>query len=93
MHYVLIIHEVEDYLLSKKGFDEAAVIRKQAGEIEFQVLKYEEDPNRIVHFSRWRSLREAKLFFESDEVEKIRAELGVKRPEFVYLNQEEVGFL
>lgn len=93
MPYVLITHEVEDYLHWKKGFDAAADLRKQAGEIEFQVLTYEGDANHVVHFSRWRSLSAAKAFFESDQVNKIRADLGVKRPKFVYLNQDAAGVL
>jgi len=93
MQYVLITHDVEDYTLWKKGFDDAAELRKQAGEISFQVLKYEDCPTRIVHFSQWRSLEAAKVFFESAEIEKIRTDLGVKRPDFVYLNQAEAGTL
>ena len=93
MQYVLIIHEVIDYLAWKKIFDEAAAMRKQAGEISYQVLKYEQDPNRIVHFSAWTSISQAKKFFESPELIKIRAEAGVKAPEFIYLEQLEAGTL
>jgi hypothetical protein len=50
MQYVLIIHEVEDYPAWKKIFDNAAGIRREAGERSYQVLKYEDDANRIVHF-------------------------------------------
>ena len=50
MKYVLIIHEVEDYTAWKKIFDNASIIRKEAGEISFQVLKFENLPNKIVHF-------------------------------------------
>ena len=50
MAHVLIIHEVDDYPAWKRVFDDAAGIRKQAGERSFQVLSYEEDANRIVHF-------------------------------------------
>lgn len=35
MKYVLIIHELEQYEVWKKGFDKAAEIRKKAGELEF----------------------------------------------------------
>ncbi len=93
MCFVLITHEVEDYSFWKKGFDEAAVLRKNAGEIEFQILKYEGNPKVIVHFSKWRSLQAAKSFFESDEVELIREQLGVQRPKFVYLDRIEQGTL
>lgn len=86
MEYVLIIHEVEDYIAWKKVFDNAATIRKNAGEISYQLLRYPEDSNKIVHFSRWSSINNAKTFFESPELVKIRKEAGVKSPEFIYLD-------
>ena len=62
MAHVLIIHAVEDYDAWKRVFDEAADIRREAGERRFQVLKYEDDPNRVVHFSEWESIARAKAF-------------------------------
>ena len=91
--YVLIIHEVADYPAWKTIFDSAAGIRKEAGERAYQVLKYESDTNKIVHFSAWTSLADAKAFFESPRLVKIREEAGVKAPEFLYLEQIEAGTL
>lgn len=91
MHYVLIIHDVEDYAKWKAGFDEAADLRRDAGESDYQVLRSESDPNRIVHYSKWASLARAKSFFESDEVKAIREKLGVKAPTFHYLDELESG--
>lgn len=93
MPYVLIIHEVADYPAWKKVFDSAAAIRKEAGERSYQVLKYQHQANRIVHFSVWTSLDDARRFFESPELVRIRAEAGVKAPEFIYLEQLEAGIL
>ncbi|MBD2327672.1 antibiotic biosynthesis monooxygenase [Alkalinema sp. FACHB-956] len=93
MQYVLIIHEVEDYLAWKRVFDAAASMRKAAGERSYQVLKYEHDANRIVHFSVWTSIDAARRFFESPELVQIRKEAGVKAPEFLYLEQLEAGDL
>lgn len=93
MQYVLIIHEVVDYPAWKQIFDKAADIRKQAGEVSYQVLKYENDANKIVHFSAWTSIAAAKRFFESPQLVKIRAEAGVKSPDFIYLEQIESGTL
>ena len=93
MPCVLIIHEVADYPAWKKVFDGAAGLRRDAGERSYQVLKYQHDPNRIVHFSVWTSLDEARRFFESPQLVKIRAEAGVKAPEFIYLDQIEAGTL
>jgi quinol monooxygenase YgiN len=91
--YVLIIHEVEDYLAWKRVFDRAADLRRDAGERTFQVLKYQHNPNRIVHFSAWISIEAARRFFESPQLVRIRAEAGVKAPEFIYLEQLEAGSL
>ncbi len=93
MQYVLIIHEVEDYKSWKRVFDNAASIRKEAGERTYQVLKYADNPNKIVHFSAWTSIDAAKQFFESPELVKIRIEAGVKSPEFIYLDQLVSGVL
>lgn len=93
MQYVLIIHEVADYPAWKKVFDNAAGIRREAGERSYQVLKYENDANRIVHFSAWTSIEDAKRFFESPRLVQIRAEAGVKAPDFIYLDQLEAGTL
>ena len=93
MQYVLIIHEVESYPAWKKVFDEAAGIRKQAGEVSYQLLRYDADANRLVHFSQWSSLAAARAFFESDALVEIRRRAGVKAPEFVYLEELEHGVL
>jgi quinol monooxygenase YgiN len=93
MQYVLIIHEVADYPAWKKVFDQAAKIRKEAGERSYQVLKYENEPNKIVHFSAWTSISNANAFFESPQLVEIRAKAGVKSPEFIYLDQLESGIL
>lgn len=93
MQHVLIIHEVADYPAWKKVFDGASAIRKEAGERSYQVLKYQNDPNRIVHFSVWTSIAAAKCFFESPMLVRIRAEAGVKSPDFIYLEQLEAGTL
>jgi heme-degrading monooxygenase HmoA len=93
MQYVLIIHEVVDYDLWKNIFDGASSIRRAAGERSYQVLRYQNDPNRIVHFSEWTSLENAREFFESPELKQIRANAGVKAPDFIYLEQLEAGIL
>jgi len=93
VQYVLIIHEVADYEVWKKAFDAAATIRREAGERSYQVLKYHNDTNQIVHFSAWTSIDAARKFFESPKLVQIRSEAGVKFPEFLYLDQLEAGTL
>jgi quinol monooxygenase YgiN len=93
MQYVLIIHEVEDYELWQQVFDGAADLRREAGERTYQVLKYVSNPNKIVHFSAWTSIEDAKQFFESPQLVQIRIEAGVKSPDFIYLEQLVSGTL
>ena len=93
MQYVLIVHEVDDYSAWKIVFDQAAGIRKTAGEISYQLLRYDTDANAIVHFSEWTSLEDARRFFESPELVEIRKRAGVKAPAFMYLQEIERGSL
>ena len=93
MHHVLIIHEVDAYPAWKKIFDQAAAIRKQAGELSYQLLRYDNDENNIVHFSEWTSLNDARNFFESPKLIEIRKKAGVKAPNFIYLQEIERGEL
>ena len=89
MQYVLIIHEVEAYAIWKTVFDQAADMRKRAGEISYQLLRYDTDANNIVHFSEWSSLENARRFFESPQLVEIRRKAGVKAPHFIYLQEVE----
>ena len=93
MQHVLIIHEVEAYSTWKAIFDQAADMRKRAGEISYQLLRYDSDANNIVHFSVWSSLDDARRFFESPELVEIRRKAGVKAPHFIYLHEIEHAVL
>jgi len=93
MPHVLIIHEVEAYPEWKALFDQAAGMRRAAGEISYRLLRYEHDANAIVHFSEWSSLDNARRFFESPELVEIRRRAGVKSPDFIYLEEIERGVL
>jgi quinol monooxygenase YgiN len=84
---------VANYSTWKEIFDRATDIRTEAGERSYQVLRYESDPNKIVHFSEWTSLANARAFFELPELIQIREEAGVKAPEFIYLELLESGTL
>ena len=93
MPHVLIIHDVDAYPAWKAVFDGAADLRKRAGEISYQLLRYDQDANSIVHFSTWSSLENARRFFESPELVELRRAAGVKAPDFLYLEEIERGVL
>lgn len=46
-----------------------------------------------VLISAWTSIADAKAFFESPRLARIRREAGVKSPDFIYLDQLESGTL
>jgi quinol monooxygenase YgiN len=91
--HVLIVHAVRDYAAWKQVFDEAERLRRAAGELSYSVLRDEHDPNKVVHFSQWTSLAQARAFFESARLAEIRQLAGVNAPEFIYLHQLETGIL
>lgn len=91
--HVLIVHEVDDYPAWKRVFDAAAGIRRDAGERRYRVLRDAGNPRRVVHFSVWSSLDDARAFFESPRLERIRRQAGVHAPEFLYLESLEWGCL
>jgi quinol monooxygenase YgiN len=91
--HALVIHHVADYPKWKQIFDNAAALRREAGEISFQVHIHAEDPHRVVHHAAWKSVEHARTFFESPEIEAIRKAAGVERPEFHYLQQLDGGAL
>ena len=74
-------------------FDNAAKIRKEAGERSYQILSHECDPNKIVHLSVWTSAADARAFFESPRLVNIREEADVKAPDFIYLEELATGIL
>lgn len=93
MPHVLILHAVESYPAWKRIFDDAAAIRREAGERRYQLLSEAANPNHVVHFSTWTSLEAARAFFESPELVKLRQEAGVHAPTFLYLDAIEQGDL
>lgn len=93
MPHVLIIHEVESCQKWKSVFDQAEIFRKNAGEVSYQLLRHGNDANRIVHFSEWSSLDNARRFFESQELVETRRKGGVKSSGFIYLHEIERGVL
>lgn len=93
MKHLLITHEVEDYTAWKIVFDNAAGIRKEAGEISFQVFRYDGLPNKVIHLSPWNDMDNAKQFFNSPKLVQIRKDAGVKQPDFIYLDLLDEGVL
>jgi hypothetical protein len=73
MPHVLIIHEVEAYPAWKAVFDGAADLRKRAGEISYQLLRYDQDANHVVHFLGLVFVRERSALLRVPGVGRIEA--------------------
>lgn len=84
--HVLIVHRVADYERWRTIFEEAAALRKAAGELRYHLLAAADDRNQIIHYSEWTTLEAARAFFESDQLVQIRKSAGVEAPQFHYLN-------
>lgn len=92
-HRVLIIHRVADVAAWQVVFHDAAGLRWDAGEREYEVLRSADDPHLVIHLSTWTSLAAARQFFESPELVAIRAGAGVEAPQFFYLDTLGLGSL
>ncbi len=90
---LMIIHEVDDYTNWKTVFDDAATIRREAGETEYRLYAYHNQPNKVIHLSVWVSMAAAEAFFHSPRLVKLRQEAGVHQPEFIYLHPLEAAVL
>ncbi len=88
---MLIIHEIEEYSSWKAVFDNAAGIRKEPGEIAYQLLHYDRDANTIVHLLEWPPWDNARRFLESPELSRSWGTAGVKSPRFFYFQEIERG--
>lgn len=49
--------------------------------------------HEVADYAAWKSIADARAFFESPELVRIRLEAGVKAPEFIYLDLLESGTL
>ena len=82
-----------DYPAWKRVFDEAARLRRAAGERHYQALRHDDGASQIVHFSEWTSLAAVRCLSESPQLVEIRRRAGVRQPVFRYLELLEAGRL
>jgi heme-degrading monooxygenase HmoA len=63
------------------------------GEQSYQLLCNEYEPDRVAHFSHWKSIAAARAFFESARLVEIRQQAGVEASSFNYLHMLEEGMV
>jgi uncharacterized protein (DUF1330 family) len=94
MYYVIAKHKVNDYKAWKRLFDNALSFRKAGGEKSYQIFQAENDKNNLVLLFEWDSLKNARKFLESSELQKTMKEAGVLgQPDVYFLEELDRGTL
>ncbi len=86
MPHVLVRHRVNDYEVWREGFDGAFEMRKEAGEISFQLFNGSDNSLLVVGLFEWENLEKAKMFFEDPRLKQAMVDAGVAgEPDIHYL--------
>jgi uncharacterized protein (TIGR02246 family) len=86
---VIVYNKVADFAKWKTSFDAFRRIRRDAGELSFEVGTLADDPNTIYVISEWESVEKAKAFFALPELAAHREKAGEKDVlHIMYLEQK-----
>jgi quinol monooxygenase YgiN len=79
MSYVLCILKVKDFAEWKSAYDieEGVALRKKGRMKSYQIFRFEDDSNKIVHLSQWDNIDDARKFLQSNELRKANEQSGV----------------
>ncbi len=77
MVQVLVSHKVEDYSRWKSVFDDALMMRRNAGELNFRIFRNFENSNEVTLLCDFDSVDHAKRFIASEELKKAMMSAGV----------------
>jgi quinol monooxygenase YgiN len=90
MPYALCILEVEDFAEWKSAYDieEGAALRKQGRMESYQIFRFKDNPNKIVHLSQWDNMDDAHKFLQSEELKKANQQSGVTGMSDIYYIEE-----
>ena len=87
MVYVLGKLKLESYDKWKSVFDERAIMRREGGGYEAHIFRNFENPNEVVILFKWHNLEDARMYFESESVQKTLKNAGAKEIEITYLDE------
>ncbi len=74
---VIVYQKVTDYTKWRASFDAFGRVRRDAGQLTFEVSTLADDPNTICVISEWPSVEKAKAFFALPELATQRQKAGV----------------
>jgi hypothetical protein len=72
---VFVRHEVKDYKVWKKGYDEYAMKQKEGGVYYQHVYQTIDNPNQVAVIHDFHSLEKAKAFFASEDLKSTMKKL------------------
>ena len=84
MSYVQIRHKVQDYNSWKETFDNFVEVRKANGELSYQIMHPDNDPNNIIAWFEWDNSDNARNFMGSSDLQEAMNEAGVLEPPEIY---------
>jgi uncharacterized protein (TIGR02246 family) len=77
---VIVSHKTNDFAKWKANFNEFRRVRRDAGELSFEISTLADDPNTVYVISEWPSIEKAKAFFALPELEEHRKKIGETEP-------------
>ena len=88
---VFVRHDVADYKVWKKGYDDFAPEQKKGGVYFQQVYQSIDNPNNVTVVHDFHSLEKAKAFFNSDELKATMKKIGaLGKPEIWYVRLDKI---
>lgn len=83
---VFVRHDVADYKVWKKGYDDFAPEQRKGGVYFQQVYQSIDNPNNVTVIHDFHSLEKAKSFFSSEELKSTMKRIGaLGKPEIWYV--------
>lgn len=77
---VIVSHKTTDFAKWKANFNEFRRVRRDAGELSFEVNTLADDPNTVYVITEWPSIEKAKAFFALPELTEQRKKIGETEP-------------
>jgi heme-degrading monooxygenase HmoA len=90
MVHVLVRHKVADYSRWRAVFDDALMMRRNAGEQSYRVFRSYENANEVSLLCDFDTLEHARAFLTSDSLKEAMQAGGVVEPPSVQYLQEAV---
>lgn len=75
--WMTVVHEVEDHDAWRTVFDSGLSTRQSAGELQFEISRHPEYPNRIIATFRWDTAERARAFVDDPFVRHAMMAAGV----------------